>query len=256
MTNTIASTRVAINACSHGFVKASCGHCNLKGLCLPIAMEMDDIHYLDQIIQRSRPVHAGDHLYKSGEQFRSIFAVRAGSIKTYMIDEDGIEQVTGFYLPGEVLGFDGIGNQTHGCNVVAMETSTVCDIPFDRLEELSSHIPSLQHNLFQLMSRQIETDHQMMLTLTKKNAEGRIATLLLSLSLRFARRSLSSTLLRLPMSRMDMANFLGLTIETVSRTLSRLHKEEVINVDGREIEIKNRAKLDELCHGTKQAATS
>ena len=102
--------------------------------------------------------------------------------------------------------------------------------------------------MFQLMGKQIESDHQVMLTLSKKNAEGRIATLLLSLSQRYARRNLSSTAMRLPMSRMDMGNFLGMTIETVSRTLSRLHKDEVIGVEGREIIIKNRARLDELCH--------
>jgi CRP/FNR family transcriptional regulator len=132
--------------------------------------------------------------------------------------------------------------------VVALETSAVCEIPFERLEELSLQIPVLQHHLFQLMSRQIENDHKMMLTLGKKNAEGRIATLLLSLSQRYARRNLSASAMRLPMSRMDMGNFLGLTIETVSRTLSRLQKEEVISVDGREIVIKNRQRLDQLCH--------
>jgi len=247
----MASTTIATSnpgACTHGFIKASCSDCNLKGLCLPIAMDIGDIDRVDKIIQRSRPLHAGDHLYRTGDPFRSIYAVRSGSIKTYLVDEDGIEQVTGFYLPGEVLGFDGIGTQKHVCNMLALETSSVCEIPFERLEELSLQIPTLQHHMFQLMSKQIESDHQMMLTLSKKNAEGRIATLLLSLSRRYARRNLSASAMRLPMSRMDMGNFLGLTIETVSRTLSRLHKEAVIEVDGREIVLKNHERLDELCH--------
>jgi len=247
----MASTTIATSnpgACTHGFIKASCSDCNLKGLCLPIAMDIGDIDRVDKIIQRSRPLHAGDHLYRTGDPFRSIYAVRSGSIKTYLVDEDGIEQVTGFYLPGEVLGFDGIGTQKHVCNMLALETSSVCEIPFERLEELSLQIPTLQHHMFQLMSKQIESDHQMMLTLSKKNAEGRIATLLLSLSRRYARRNLSASAMRLPMSRMDMGNFLGLTIETVSRTLSRLHKEDVIGVDGREIVLKNHQRLDELCH--------
>jgi CRP/FNR family transcriptional regulator len=244
MVNTIATT----NACSHGFIQASCSTCNLKGLCLPISMDIDDIDRLDRIVQRTRPVQAGDCLYRSGDPFRSIYAVRSGSIKTYMVDEEGVVQITGFFLPGEVLGFDGVATHSHRCNVEAMETSSVCEIPFERLEELSLQIPTLQHHLFQLMSMQIENDHQMMLTLGKKNAEGRIATLLLSLSQRYARRNLSSSAMRLPMSRMDMGNFLGLTIETVSRTLSRLQKDEVISVDGREIVIRNRDRLDELCH--------
>ncbi len=235
-------------SCNHTFIKASCSDCKLKGLCLPIAMDIRDIEKVDAIIQRSRPIHAGDHLYRTGDKFHAVYAVRSGSIKTYLVDDEGVEQVTGFYLPGEVLGFDGVGTHQHACNVVAMETSTVCEIPFDRLEELSRHLPDLQHHFFQLMGNQIASDHQMMLTLSKKNAEGRIATLLISLSTRYGRRNLSPNAMRLPMSRMDIGNFLGLTIETVSRTFSRLHKEGIIEVDGREVLIKDHARLDALCH--------
>lgn len=234
--------------CTHGFVQASCTNCNLKGLCLPLAMDIEDIDRLDDIIQRGRPIQSGDHLYRSGDAFASIYAVRSGSIKTYMIDDEGIEQITGFYLPGEVLGFDGIDGNNHGCNVVALETSTVCEIPFNRLEELTLQIPSLQRHFFQLMSRHIESNHQMLLTLSKKNAEGRVATLLTSLSQRYSRRKLSPNAMRLPMSRMDIGNFLGLTIETVSRTFSRLQKDETIEVDGREVVIINHDRLNEICH--------
>lgn len=238
-------------ACDHGFVQSSCANCNLKGLCLPIAMDIKDIDKVDDIIRRSRPIQPGEHIYRTGDKFTSVFAVRSGSIKTYLLDDDGVEQVTGFYLPGEILGFDGIGTSNHGCNVVALETSTVCEIPFERIEELSLQIPVLQRHFFQLMSQQIESDHQMMMTLSKKNAEGRIATLLVSLARRYGRRNLSSSALRLPMSRMDIGNFLGLTIETVSRTFSRLQKEDVIAVDGREVHIKNADELQAICHGSK-----
>ena len=238
-------------ACSHGFIQSSCSDCNLKGLCLPIAMDIKDIDKVDNIIKRSRPIQAGEHIYRTGDGFTSIFAVRSGSIKTYLLDDDGVAQVTGFYLPGEILGFDGIGTEKHGCNVMAMETSTVCEIPFERIEELSLQIPVLQRHFFQLMSQQIEADHQMMLTLSKKNAEGRVATLLISLSKRFGRRNLSPNSLRLPMSRMDIGNFLGLTIETVSRTFSRLQKEGLIKVDGREIHINNHKQLQSICHAAK-----
>jgi CRP/FNR family transcriptional regulator len=212
-------------------------------------MDVRDIEKLDKIIQRTRPIQSGEHLYRSGDPFKSLYAVRSGSIKTYLIDDEGVEQVTGFFLPGEVLGFDGIGTNTHGCNVVALETSSVCEMPFDRLEELTLAIPGLQHHFFQLMGKQIDSDHQMMLTLSKKNAEGRIATLLVSLSRRYGRRNLSPNAMRLPMSRMDIGNFLGLTIETVSRTFSRLAKDEVITVDGREVVIKDHQRLQDLCDG-------
>jgi len=238
-------------ACTHGFIQSSCSDCNLKSLCLPIAMDVNDIDRVNDIIRRSRPIQAGEHLYRTGDPFTSIFAVRSGSIKTYLLDDDGVEQVTGFYLPGEILGFDGIGSSRHGCNMVSMETSTVCEIPFERLEELSLQLPKLQRHFFQLMSQQIENDHQMMMTLSKKNAEGRVATLLQSLSKRYGRRNLSPNSLRLPMSRMDIGNFLGLTIETVSRTFSRMQKEGVISVEGREITILDHEKLGSICHGTK-----
>ncbi len=214
-------------------------------------MDIKDIDKVDNIIKRSRPIQAGEHIYRTGDGFTSIFAVRSGSIKTYLLDDDGVEQMTGFYLPGEILGFDGIGTEKHGCNVMAMETSTVCEIPFERIEELSLQIPVLQRHFFQLMSQQIEADHQMMLTLSKKNAEGRVATLLISLSRRFGRRNLSPNSLRLPMSRMDIGNFLGLTIETVSRTFSRLQKEGLIKVDGREIHINDHEQLRSICHAAK-----
>jgi len=238
-------------ACDHGFIQSSCADCNLKGLCLPIAMDIKDIDKVDDIIRRSRPIQPGEHIYRTGDEFNSIFAVRSGSIKTYLLDDEGVEQVTGFYLPGEILGFDGIGTSNHGCNMVALETSTVCEIPFERIEELALNIPILQRHFFQLMSQQIENDHKMMMTLSKKSAEGKVATLLQSLSRRYGRRNLSTSSLRLPMSRMDIGNFLGLTIETVSRTFSKLQKEKVIDVDGREVKILNMDELQTICHGTK-----
>lgn len=118
------------DTCTHGFIQASCTNCNLRGLCMPLAMDFKDIDRLDNIIQRGRPIQSGEHLYRAGDKFNSVYAVRSGSIKTYLINDDGIEQITGFYLPGEVLGFDGIDNTDHGCNVVALETSSVCEIPF------------------------------------------------------------------------------------------------------------------------------
>ena len=236
------------NACEHGFIKASCNDCNLKGLCLPIALDLRDVDRLDNIIQRSKPIQASEHIYLAGDPFTSIYAVRSGSVKSYFVDDEGIEQVTGFFLPGEIFGFDSIGSEQFNCSVVAMETSSVCEIPFARLEELSLQISTLQHHFFQLMSRQIDSNHQMMMTLSKKNADGRLATLLSSLSRRYARRNLSPNAMRLPMSRLDIGNFLGLTIETVSRTFSRMQKEGIISVEGREIKILDHDRLEDICH--------
>lgn len=224
-----------INCPHNGAV--NCGDCRMNALCLPMALQADEIDRLDRIIERGRPLQKGDYVYHAGDPFRSIYAVRSGAIKGFAVNNDGVEQVTGFYLPGEILGMDGIGHPNHINAAIALETSAVCEVPFTRMEELSIQIPSLQRHFFSLMSREITNDQQLITILSKNSAEERIATLLISISVRNARRKLSSTRFRLPMSRADIGNYLGLTVETVSRVFSRFQKLELLLVDKKEIEI-------------------
>ena len=177
-----------------------------------------------------------------------MYAVRNGCIKSYYINDDGQEQVTGFHLPGEIFGIDGIGHNRYINSATALETSAICDIPFPRLEELSATIPSLQRHFFQLMSREITNDQQLITQLSKNSAEERLATLILSISSRNARRQLSGSQLRLPMSRADIGNYLGLTVETVSRVFSRFQKKELLSVDKKEISILDIDKLRRLAN--------
>lgn len=228
--------------CPHDF-QISCGNCRLGRICLPLALETDDVKKLDEIIQRGTPLQKGDHLFRDGDQFIAVYAVRSGCVKTYRITDDGREQVTGFYFPGEVLGMDGISKTAHHCSAKALETSAVCEIPFEKLGELSTKLPNLQHHFFQLMSNEITEDQQLLTLISKNTAEERVAALMLSISSRNARRKLSATSFRLPMSRIDIGNYLGLTVETVSRVFSRLQKLEVLEVANKEIQINN---LDEL----------
>lgn len=222
--------------CTHDY-QISCSNCRLGTICLPLALESDDIAKLDSIIQRGRPLHKGDHLYREADDFRSVFAVRSGAIKAYRTTDDGREQVTGFYFPGEIVGMDGISKNSHASSAKALETAAVCEIPFSALEDLSTRIPNLQRHFFQLMSREITEDQLLITMLSKNTAEERIAALMLSISSRNARRKLSSTSFRLPMSRIDIGNYLGLTVETVSRVFSRLQKLEILRVSNKEIEI-------------------
>ncbi|MFZ5502225.1 MAG: fumarate/nitrate reduction transcriptional regulator Fnr [Pseudomonadota bacterium] len=226
-------------------LNVSCTDCSLNPICLPVAVKEKELDELDSIIKRSRPMKKGEHLFRASDPFASIFAVRSGTIKTYSVTEDGEEQVTGFYLPGEVLGIDGISTNFHSNSAKALETAAVCEIPFDKLEFLSAKIPTLQRHFFQLMSREIQADQQLIMLLSKKSAEERIAALLLSISSRHGKRGLSPSRFRLPMSRNDIGNFLGLAVETVSRVFTRLQKQEIIFVDGKEVEILN---MHELCH--------
>ena len=227
---------VELKRCIHDY-QVNCGNCRLNSICLPLALESDDIQQLDDIIQRSKPLQKSQHLFREGDDFQSVFAVRSGALKAYKTTDDGREQVTGFYFPGEILGMDGISNNAHASSAKALETAAVCEIPFTSLERLSAMMPNLQRHFFQLMSREITEDQQLITLLSKNSADERVASLMLSISNRNAKRKLSATQFRLPMSRVDIGNYLGLTVETVSRVFSRMQKMDILLVDNKEIRI-------------------
>ena len=220
----------------------------MKALCLPLALELDQIEQLDRIVQRGRPFQRDENIYRAGTEFRSVYAVRSGAVKTFAVNDQGVEQVTGFYLPGEIFGMDGIAHTHHISSAIALETSSVCEIPFNRLEELSLSLPNLQRHFFQLMSREIINDQRLVALIGKNSADERLATLLLSISSRNAQRSLSGLRFRLPMSRADIGNYLGLTVETVSRIFGRFQKQRLLKVDKKEIEILDLEGLQELAN--------
>lgn len=219
--------------------ETNCSDCRLAGICLPISLEVADIDKLDNIVQRGRPIQKKDHVYRAGTAFKSVYAVRSGAVKTVKITEDGLEQITGFHLPGELIGIDGLASNIHSNSAIALETSAVCEIPFHRLEELSAKIPNLQRRFFQLMSKEIAEEQQLITMLSKNSAEERISALLISISVRQKNRGLSALEFYLPMSRSDIGNYLGLTIETVSRVFTRLTKSDVIELDKKHVKLLN-----------------
>ena len=216
-------------------LKVACKDCSLFQLCLPVGMDEPDLELLETIIKRRRPLQRGDYLFRLGENFRSIYAVRSGSIKTYTLSDDGSEQVTGFHLPGELVGLDAISTEQHSCSARALETASVCEIPFDRLEELWGKIPSLPRQLLRVMSKEILHDQTLLMLLGKKAAEERLASYLLNLSWRFGRRGFSSREYNLSMSRNDIGNYLGLAVETVSRIFTRFQEEGVLTVQRKHV---------------------
>jgi len=225
-----------VRSCSHDY-HPHCNNCRLSSICLPFSLERREVDELDQIIQRGKPLQKGQHLYRESDRFESVYAVRSGTLKAYQTTDDGREQVTGFYFPGEILGMDGIANNAHASSARALETAAICEIPFAELEKLSAVMPHLQRHFFQLMSREIAEDQQLITLLSKSSADERVAALLLSISTRNARRKLSATQFRLSMSRVDIGNYLGLTVETVSRVFSRMQKLDVLRVENKEIEV-------------------
>ncbi len=242
-------------------IKVACKSCSLHELCLPLELGSDDLEQLDRIIKRRRPLQRGEHLFQASDSFRSIYAVRSGSIKTYTSTAEGLEQVTGFHLPGELVGLDAITGERHSCSARALETTSVCEIPYERLEELGSRIRGLQRQLLRIMSREILEEQNLLIWLGKKTAEERLALLLLSISNRFRQRRFSPTDFNLSMSRTDIANYLGLAVETVSRLFSRFQKDGILQVDRKHVQIhdldalRDVAKLgpaqeDDSCSGT------
>jgi CRP/FNR family transcriptional regulator len=213
----------------------SCLQCSLSNLCIPIAVNEEDIDHLEALIKQGKTLDRGDHIFKEHSTFGSLFAVRSGAIKTYSVTEDGEEQVTGFYLPGEIIGLDSTNTEAYSCSAKALERSSVCEIPFTQLEDLATKIPTLQHHFFSLMSKEIQGSRQLTMLLSKNTAEERIASLLLSLSSRLKLRKLSGVSFRLPMPRNDIGNYLGLAVETVSRVFTRFQKSGLISVQGREV---------------------
>jgi len=227
-------------------LKVACSQCNLRELCLPYGLSEVDMGRLEMLIGGGRKLKRGHYLYRSGDPFESIFAVRSGFFKTDVLTEDGRDQVTGFQMAGEILGMDGISTEIHSCNAVALEDSEVCLIPFTELEMLSSEIHSLQRHLHKVMSREIVRDHGVMMLLGTMRAEERLAAFLLNLSQRFSARGYSAAEFHLRMTREEIGSYLGLKLETVSRAFSRFQDEGLISVQQKHVRIADLARLKAL----------
>jgi len=217
--------------------RSSCQNCRLRSLCLPDNLSKEDIGELDSIVQRRKPVARGAYLFQAGQRFNSIYAVRAGAVKTSTLMANGDEHISGFHLPGEVIGLDAIVSRDHPSSAIALETASVCEIPYAELETLSDRTPALQHQLMRIMSRELLAEQSTHHLLTRRSAEQRLAVVLLKFSERFASRGLSAQRFRLPMSRLDLGNYLGLVPETMSRTFRRLEEQGLVSIAGKEIEI-------------------
>ena len=224
----------------------SCQWCGLNALCFPYSLTDEEMDEVDEIIRRGRPLQRGQDLFTTGAEFTSLYVVRSGAIKAYNIDENGDEQVIGFFLPGEILGLDAIDAKKHVSSARALETTAICEILFPQIEALSSKIHNLQTHMYRILSREIREDQELQMLLGKKTAEDRIGTFLLNLSLRYEQRKLSSTRFRLPMARTDIGNYLGLAVETVSRVFTRLQNSKVLKVEGKEVEIVDRKYLSKM----------
>lgn len=227
-------------------VRSICQQCGIYKLCMPMGLEKGDLDQLDDIIKRRRPIEKGEHLYRAGENFDAIYALRSGSFKTFVTHPNGEEQVMGFKLPGDLLGLSAINAEHYTTSARALETSSVCEIPFTQLEELCTRIPGLQHHIMGMMSKEIQEEHEKVALCTRIPAEGRLASILLTLSDRFLRRGYSPTEFNLSMSRSDIANMLGMAVETVSRLFTQFQENGLLEVNRKHVVLKDREALAKL----------
>jgi CRP/FNR family transcriptional regulator len=231
-------------------VSNACSTCGLSSLCLPCAAHSEDIATIEHLVYVRKRVKRGEHLYRTGDPFHALYTFRTGFFKSVVTAEDGRTHVTGFQMPGEILGLDGIELERHSQDVIALEDAEVCVLPYAQLAEEAVRVPSLQHHLHRLMSREIIRDHGLMLLLGTMHADGRVAAFLLNLGKRFAERGYSSREFNLRMTREDIGSYLGLKLETVSRVLSRFHERGLVETHNRLVRIVDPVRLKaETAHG-------
>lgn len=229
----------------------ACKVCSMRDLCLPIGLNHEELTDLDEIIRHRPPLRRGDRLFRQGQPLTGLFAVRSGSVKTTVETEDGQEKVISFGLSGELVGMEAIAEGMHRSNAVALETTSVCEIPFDRLDEVAGRTPSLRRQLLRLMSREIADDQRQLQLLGGSGADQRVAAFLVNLSQRFDKRGFSPREFNLSMSRQDVAAYLGMAVETVSRLFSRFGDEGMIAVERKHITLLDQDRLQALAKGEK-----
>lgn len=218
-------------------MKVACSNCNLRELCLPVGFDNDEMHRLDEMVATRKKVKQGDYLFHYGDEFHALYAIRTGFFKTCVSSEDGREQVTGFQMAGEMMGLDGIVNEKHNCDAIALEDTEVCVMPFASVENLSREFPVLQRHVHKMMSREIVRENNVMMLLGNMRAEERLAAFLLNLTQRLHARGFSQSEVTLRMTREEIGSYLGLKLETVSRTFSKFSDEGIIKVKQRYVHI-------------------
>ncbi len=226
--------------------RSACAACNLRPDCIPAGLNARELARLEGLITPRHRVRRGAYLCRAGTDLQSLSALRCGSLKSAIADQEGREQIIGFHLPGELLGLDAIATGRHTSDVIALEDSEVCRFPFAQLQELSREIPTLAQHLRRLMSSELGRTHRAMLVLGSMRAEERVATFLRDLAARLHARGYSETQLVLRMTRAEIGSFLGLKLETVSRTFSNFQRDAIIEVQGKDIRILDAENLKAL----------
>lgn len=229
--------------------EVSCASCNLRESCLSGGVPAEDLERVANIVYARRRIMGGERLYSAGDESRCIYAIRTGFFKTSLTANNGREQVTGFFMAGELLGMEGFGGGSYRDSAIALEDSDVCAMPYSLIEKIGHEVPSLQRRLHSVLAREIMRGHGVMLLLGSMSAEERLATFLLNLSRRFQRRGYSGSSFLLRMTRSEIGSYLGLKLETVSRLFSAFDKDGLLDVQHRQVSILDIEGLERVLAG-------
>ncbi len=217
-------------------LQVTCQNCSLTSLCIPRGLAREDIERISRIVARKKTLQRGEHLFREGDKFRGVIAIKGGTAKTVIYDAQGFEYITGFLLPGELLGFDALATNHHKCSAIALETLSYCELPADQLDQLCREVPNLLRELFRHASAKLDEETDQVIV-NKRAAEDRVAMFILNLSDRLRKRGFSPVNFNLTLTRQEIGNFLGLALETVSRTLRNLEDAGLIKVRQKHIHI-------------------
>ncbi|WP_045757887.1 cyclic nucleotide-binding domain-containing protein [Xanthomonas albilineans] len=228
-------------------LKRSCSHCALNKICLPAGINQADLERLDMAVRDKRLLERGDYLYRQGDVFHSLYVVRSGSLKTVVESNEGDVQILGFHLPGELIGVDAMANEYHLCAADALERTSICELPYTQLQKVMTEVPSLQHQLIRAISRELVAEQHHLVMMGRPQAQERLAIFLRSLSERYGRLSRDAETLTLTMSRHDIANYLGLAVETISRLFTRMEAGGILSVNRKTVSILKVDMLVAMC---------
>jgi len=227
-------------------LKVSCEACSLSELCLSRGLTVEQMNRIDEFIERPRKIEGNKQIFQPGDKFYGFYAVRTGGVKTYLTKKTGEQQILGFHLPGEIFGLDGMEHDAHRCYASTMDVTSYCVLPFERLDELCEVFPDFRKQIYKLMGHELNCDHSHQLLLGQQTAHERLATFLLNISSRFAHRGFSASSFMLPMSRHDIACYLGIAVETVSRLFKSFQEQGIVKINRKQVDILQMDKLNSM----------
>jgi len=227
----------------HKQAQLACSQCSLVELCLPKGLTAEELKVFEQAVSRKKPIEKSEYLYRAGEEMTSLYTVKTDAFKANIDSLDGQENIVGFFLPGELMGLDGIASGQYQCDMIALGDAYVCQLSYRDFERVSEKFPVLRQEILSVSSNNMTTAQKMLMYIGKRPVEERLAMFLISISQRFKARGLSESRFQLPMSRHDIANYLGMAPETISRQFKKLQDQDLVSIRNRDLTIKNAAAL-------------